>query len=955
MINSRRVINIGTLLIFLHSTVLFGQVKSLGIAYVKNFTKSMYKCHPKNMAIAQDKKGIMYFGNGDGLLQFDGVNWNLLRMPNKSSVISLCIDPSNDRLYVGAQGEFGYVTPDSIGNLKYTSLSITLPKSIMGFGDIWKISVNNGELTAVASNMVMVLRNNKDWSIIKPAQFFYPGFEVRNKVFVYEGGKGIWQLDNDKLIPINGADIFKTKGVAMMVPYRDRKIVMGTGDGDLFIYDGQRVTPWKTEADNFLTKNKIETGVTMSDGSIAIATHDNGLLVISETGKPLQHINLSRGLQSSSIIKMFCDNNGNLWLALENGIDYVELNSPFTYFNEELKLFGSGYSSATFNNKLYLATSHGVYSKDWREYENPVEHVSQFELIENTDGQAWNLNSKYGELLVGHNNGTYKIKDNKGILLDKNNGSWMFLQWQKHPELLLEGNYSTLSILEKGTGDAWNYRNTLLEFRESFRIMEEDQDGKIWLSHPHKGVYRIKIGERLNAYDSIRFYNSTNGLPTDFNNYVSKANDKVLFLTEKGVYQYNNKTDRFEPDAQFEKFFSGKPVSKLIEDLHGNIWYVSENRPGKLVKRNNGYERSDEQFGKLEGKLVANFEHINPIDDKNILFGTDKGFVHYDPSRVSKTKVPFYVHVRRVEDLNNNKFIADELYTSTDDSLQSRSIQLSYDQNAIQFNFSCTSYQDIEKNQYQYKLEGFDRVWSEWTSRTQKEYTNLPEGKYIFKVRAKNFDNEVGKEANFKFKISPPFYRTQTAYFLYGILVLLSIAGAVRLINLQKEKQFKQEQLKSEKKIIKLENEKLESEVSFKHRELASLALNLTSKNEMLDQIKSQLKSFSGKLETEGKAELTQIIKLIDNNSKLDNDWKKFEFYFDQVHSNFLKQLKEKYPDLTISQMKLCAYLRMNLSTKEIATLMNISVAGIEKSRYRLRRKFNLDHDRMLTDFIQGI
>jgi ligand-binding sensor domain-containing protein/uncharacterized coiled-coil protein SlyX len=940
------------ILLIFNYALLFGQVKSIGIAYVKNFTKAMYNSDPKNLAIAQDKGGIMYFGNGDGLLQFDGVNWSLMRMPNKSSVISLYSDPESSKIYVGAQGEFGYVTPDSIGLLKYVSLSARLPKTVSGFGDIWKISTSKNRVVAIASNLIMILENEKDWTIIKPERLYFPAFEVRNKIFVYESGCGLFQLENNQLKSLEDNGLFKNKWIFSIVAYRDRKMVIVCEDGDLFIYDGVHVTPWKTLADEFLHKNRIETAMPLGDGSIALGTRDNGLIVIDDNGRPLQHINSARGLQSSSILTMFCDNNGNLWLGLENGIDYVELNSPFTYFNEQVNLFGSGYASSAYDKKLYLGTSHGLYYRNWLDYENPTASTSNFKLVDNTSGQTWNLNNKYDELLLGHNNGSFSVVGDKAIPINQSTGAWMFMQWDKHPQFLLEGKYSMLSILEKGKNNRWQLRNSLPRFRESFRVMEEDQEGNIWLSHPHKGVYKLTIGETFEKFDTVFFYNSANGFPSDFNIYVSKVNDKLVFLTEKGVYQYNQEKNIFEPDPQFQKFFDGKPVTKLIEDKRGNIWYVSENRPGKLIKHSSGYDLSEEQFGKLDGKLISNFEHINPVDDYNVLFGTDRGFVHYDPSRVHKTQIPFYVHIRRVEDTHNKKLLVGDLYADPD-SL--KVMVLPYDKNALQFTFSCTNYQDLEKNQYQYQLDGFDKSWSEWTSRSQKEYTNLPEGNYVFKVRGKNFDNQISKYAEFRFKITPPIYRSRTAYFLYIILTLLTVVGAVKVINLRKERQFKKVRVKSEETIMRLENEKLESEVSFKQRELASLALNLTSKNEMIDQIKAQLKSFSNKLESDDKNELSQIMKLIDNNNRLDNDWKKFEFYFDQVHSNFLKQLREKFPDLTISQLKLCAYLRMNLSTKEIATLMNISVAGIEKSRYRLRRKFNLEHDRMLSDYIQNI
>jgi ligand-binding sensor domain-containing protein/DNA-binding CsgD family transcriptional regulator len=933
-------------------THLMGQVKNIGLPYVKNFTKEIYRHHPRNMAIAQGKTGIMYFGNGDGLLEFDGTNWSLLPMPNKSAVISLSVNEADGKIYVGAQGEFGYIVPDSMGNISYVSLSKDLPKDTPGFGDIWKILSFEGKIIAIASNMIMIRDVNQKWTIVKPVGHFFPGFEVRHKVFVFDtGNKGLFELQDDQLFFLRESDALKGKQISVMLPYGERSILIGSEDGSLFMYDGMRVVPWKTSAEKFLKQNQAITGLALPDRSIVIGTRHNGFLVIDQNGTPLQHINSSKGLQSSSILSMHSDEGGNLWLGLENGIDFVELSSPFTFLNERSGLPGTGFASMQDGNKLYLGTSHGVYYKERFGSADPVGGEDGFKLVENSSGQVWNLDNRFGELLLGHNNGAFRIKNHQAELIVEG-GTWIFRRLKTHPDYLLAGGYSALSIFDKATSGTWHFKNILKDFRESFRIMEEDHHGNLWLSHPHKGLYKLILHDSLTRFTFVRYYNASHGLPSDYGNYVSKIDSVVVFLTEKGIYRFNEVQDRFEPDPRFVAYFDGQAVTKLVEDANGNVWFVAAHRPGILMKDKNGYKLADEQFGKLEGKLVANFEHINPIDDSNVLFGTEEGFVHYDPSRHQKKKIPFFVHILKVEDSNDEKLIwGNSNYFTDKDGLK-----LPYERNELRFTFSCTSYRDLEKNRYQYILVGFDKTWSEWTSRTQKEYTNLPEGQYVFKVRARNDNRELSvKDADFVFRIAPPWYRTATAYVMYSVLGLMALAGMVKLVYQQKERQLRQEKLKSERKIIKLENEKLENEVNYKQRELASLALNITSKNEILDQIKTQVKLVSSGMDEGGRSALSQIIKLIDNNIRLDNDWKKFEFYFDQVHSNFLKQLRDSYPDLTISQLKLCAYLKMNLSSKEIAILMNVSVAAVEKSRYRLRKKFNLEHELMLSDFIQKL
>jgi DNA-binding CsgD family transcriptional regulator len=98
--------------------------------------------------------------------------------------------------------------------------------------------------------------------------------------------------------------------------------------------------------------------------------------------------------------------------------------------------------------------------------------------------------------------------------------------------------------------------------------------------------------------------------------------------------------------------------------------------------------------------------------------------------------------------------------------------------------------------------------------------------------------------------------------------------------------------------------------------------------------------------------EMSRIIKMMEHDARVDDDWEHFSQNFDQVHSDFLKRLSEKYAHLSPNDYRLCAYLRMNLSSKEIASLMNISLRGVEASRYRLRRRLNLDTEINLTEYL---
>ena len=160
----------------------------------------------------------------------------------------------------------------------------------------------------------------------------------------------------------------------------------------------------------------------------------------------------------------------------------------------------------------------------------------------------------------------------------------------------------------------------------------------------------------------------------------------------------------------------------------------------------------------------------------------------------------------------------------------------------------------------------------------------------------------------------------------------------------------------SKEEITRLQNEKLIAELNFKNQELTSFTYHLVNKNELIAEITEVVTKLEQKLHDnpEIKKELKQITKLTEQNNDVDVDWQNFIKSFDQVHTNFFKRLNEEFKDLSPNDYKLCTYLRMNLATKEIASLMNISIRSVETNRYRLRKKLGLDSETNLSQFLMN-
>ena len=953
------------LLAFISFSAIAENIKSIGVPYVQNYPKSVYLSGNQNWSITKDKQGIMYFGNAQGLLTYDGKYWQQYKMPNRQIVRSVLADPSGI-IYTGGFGELGYWSNKN-RKLSYTSLTKLVPRNNAVKDEIWKICADGKRVIFQSFNSIYIYENNKI-KVVKAAHPFLFLHQVGKRFFVEVLSQGLFELIGDQLIPLKGSTPKNSTDVLSILPYKNGSLLIGTSKDGLFTYDGNKFTPLNTPANAFLKVYQLNNGVKILDKYYAYGTILNGLIIIDEQGNIVQRINKSSGLQNNTVLSLYADNNQNLWAGLDNGIDRVELNSPLYFYFDKTGQFGTVYSSLIYNNTIYLGTNQGLFYSPWTSGKDLFSSFD-FKLIPGSQGQVWDLTVIDGQLICGHNNGTFNVMGNKLEKISNANGGWTIKKLDDGQDCLIQGTYNGLLIYKKDIKGIWRFHHKIAGFDEPSRYVERDAKGDIWVSHAYKGLYKLTLSPDLSRVTSSWPYNEKNGLPDDYNINIFKIANKLVFSSDQGFFIYDEISNRFKNYEELNKGLKGFSTSnKIINAGLNRYWFINRGKMGLVHFTQPGKLNIDSnRFSILDGRMVQYYENISKISNDIYLISVDDGFVIYngtDGSAGSKEAALPSVLIRRIED------ITDTYHTLSEIGSNGSEMEIPFSRNNIRISYALPYYRQA-KVKFQYYLEGYSKQWSDWSTASQKDFTNLSRGSYVFKVRAKINDELVSKETGFEFSILPPFYATNWAIALYILATIALLISSKRLyekklkkdqqaiskkLQAEKEAYLKKEAEATERQIIKLQTEKLQVELAGKNRELANSAMSLVYKNELLQKLSQEilkLKDGNGKPLAED--QLRKIQKVIDEGMNDERDWNLFESSFNEAHESFFKKLKANHPDLVPNDLKLCAYLHMNMSSKEMASLLNISLRGVEIRRYRLRKKLEIPHDKNLVEFLMEL
>lgn len=933
-------------------------------SFVVTFNKNLYGNGRKIWQIASYDERWTYFANDNGLLQFDGNVWSLYPLRNQSPLRAVLPSSNMQRIYVGGINEYGYFEPGDDGNLIYHCLSDTLDGDYRFLGNIWGIHESDNIIYFCGDSRVIKYWNGQ-FSIIEVGTKIDCSNVVNGTLYVgTENGVNV--LVGNKFFPLQGADGLMRNRIRGIESYKDGILVATAYDG-LFYCDGHGMSRFETGIEDYMRENEIFC-MAKQGARIALGTIHQGLLVLDTETMAVQYYNEYNKLSNNTVLSLAFDATGNLWAGLEGSIDYICLNLPFTNLYSYPYSYGAGYTVAVENGNLYLGTNRGLYYTSYPVRMNG-ERLDIFP-IPNSSGQVWSLCRIKDELLCLHDRGVFVVQGANVKRILEIDGAWTCQPVMNHDNLIYIGVYNGIYVAEK-VGNDWKLKGKIIGLDESCRVFEQESEKIIWVFN-NKTVFRFELGDDLLHVINRKAYGVEDGFPAGSNNYVTKVQNKIFFTTQHGVYHYDPQTDRMVPSSDINSLLNGPSPYLCLREYNNHL--ISLNEHEICLANLHTYKRAANTriipiHQSLVG-LIPDFGNVYPLSDSLMIIPSEEGFALLQiPNQKTKGSAPRSVFIRNMY----LSYPKDSLvYTA---NFQNKKIKpvIDYSYNSVRIDYSTSNFLWADDVRFQYRLNQGE--WSNYTTMCTKEYSNLSEGEYMFEVKAVFSDGSAMTDT-IDFVIRAPWYRSVWAYSCYLLLICLFLYLIYRWEELRmlREKQqavvekdkkmkemakeYEEERARQEKQIMLLEKETLEHDLQHKSQEMANLMINFVRKNEMLNDIKAEIAkviaSLKGESAREGKKQLLLISSKIDANIQSDEVLKRIEEQFDLIHNNFMKRLHAKHPTLSNNERMMCAYLKMNLSTKEIAPLLNISVRGVETIRYRLRKKFGLEREDSLVDYLNN-
>ena len=768
-----------------------------------NYSTREFRISPQNWSIVQDKNGVLFVGNQAGLMQYDGVSWDWSDIPNQT-VKSMTIDDSG-RIFIGGRDEIGFLATDEKGVLHYRSLLEHLDDRCKNFYNVMKTHWTKQGIY-FQSRKFLFRWDGREMKVWDANDRFYLSFVCKGKLFIRQANTGLMQIQNDELILVPRGELFIEKSIYMIVPYDDKRMLIGTGAYGFYLYNDSTLEYFPTKVDLYLKNNKLYHGIRLSSGDFALATLTGGLVIIDFKGRLKAIFNSVAGLQDDNVKHVFEDFWGNVWLGLERGVSRIEYSSPFSFYDARSGLKGLVLSITKHRGDLYAGTTRGLY----RLGDNGT--FTQVQLVK---GQCRSLLSTQNALLVATEGGVFWVKNNlkKRIVEDY---SYILLRSSKDLNRIWVGTRNGLVSLYRNQNSlsaSWEKEHKYMEIDREIFTIAEDKKGNIWLGTSTKGVWKVEfpVNGVINPH-VVKQYGETHNLPNGEINVFQAANHVMFATIKKGILRFNEKSNCFIPDFTLGTEFAdgSRSVFRIAQDRNRDIWFHSRYRNFKAIPGlNNNFTVDKDTFKRLPDAQV-NIIYPDP-EEEMIWFGGNNGLIRYHTGKKKRHIRNFKTLIRQI--LVNGKPFTFERH-NVDKQVYSTFPVFTSREGNISFQFSSPFFEGEDENHYHCILEGNDAHWSPWTRETRSVYTNLEAGVYTFRVRSRNVYGNLGEEATFRFRILPPWYKTWWAIGIYilvgGLLMYLGAKWRVR--KLEKEKQHLEGIVSDSTKKLKEKNRQLEKQ-----------------------------------------------------------------------------------------------------------------------------------------------
>lgn len=918
------------------------------VPFFSLYSPQDYQGGKKNWSITQDKNGYIFVANNACVLRYDGIAWQKIWIKGGERAIrSLYADPDNDRIYVGLYEEFGYLQMLSTGEYSYISLSDSLTDFQMHNDEVWNICKVRGKIyfQTFASFFVYDGQTCKGYAEEHNYLYFMPD---REDIYSYLIGEGVHRLDfsthkfDKEDIPLSLGRIIQLKKQG------DSQMIVTENQG-LYLREGGLIKRIDSLGDAYPVANRA---LFTADGmSLLIGSIDQGILCFDLSGELKWCLNHQNGLPDNTVLNLYEDQGGNIWVALNNGIALLQPQSPLRIFCSKNNILGSVFGATLYNGRLFLATNHGVFC-------SKPDNYTSFSPFGNITSQVWMVRSFDKQLFIGANQLTYILRDDIRYATNPLGGGLALTRATiNRKDVLLQGTYTHICLYEKSQEDFWNTGNAIDGFIQPVRFIEVDYQGNVWAAHIYKGLYRLRLNDSLTQVVSQVYYES---LSPGINNRIAlcKIDNRVVFLDGTQCYLFNDVEQKIMPYVHLnEQLGDFKRAKRIVATTNNRYWFLTDDEIALI-------EIVQENVKVIDIIDISSFKQLITEDEENIVFlgnglhllCLENGYMIYDEKSLKRHPEIARLQLTHVVGSGQGESVNAPL---------NQMAYFRYNQNRITFCYGFPAFGGSENYQVSYALNS-DKIWVSQPKGESITLQNLVPNNYHLKIRIMNNQGEVVDVVHYDFKVTPPFYKSYLAIFFYCILGIFLFfylrRYIIRHFEFRKKKEIaellqkqKQEEIQKEQEIIRLQKEKLESELAFKSKELANYAIQELQQKEVLKKIRQEIVNAGlTRLSAGDKQAINKLTHTIDIYLEDNKSWKVFEQNFDLIHEKFFRKLHETYPALTPNDLRLCAYLRLNLTTKEIADLLHISIKGVEVARYRLRKKLSLPGEvTLLTFFLE--
>ncbi|MCS6905605.1 MAG: adenylate/guanylate cyclase domain-containing protein [Bacteroidia bacterium] len=732
--------------------------------YIKNYLPKDYRSSPQNWAIVEDTRGILYFGNNSGILEFDGVDWRLIPTAGVG-VRSLCRD-SSGKIMVGGVGQIGYLRPDSLGNLRFFSLVHNISSPYTHFKDVWFTQATRDAVFFVTDSVVYQWKNGKFTYYKVPISRYTSCNVFHGKLMLGLENGSIYQIYQEKLELFYEGRKLGAK-ITALLPYHSEALLICTSDRGLFTLEAGNIKPIR---DNFLNEffkqSDIWQGLRLPDGNYALATLRKGAILLSPELEFIQAFQKATGLNNDEITAVWLDRYNDLWVTTYFGISRIEIYSAVSFADENSGLHGSITALAEHQEKLWVGTTFGVF----------YQFQNRFEAIQGLRAEVWALCSTGDALFAATNKGVFEVSQGQAVRVVAGVANALFYS-NKDPHVLYIGFRDGLGTLHRQKNQ-WSFVTRHPEINSEIRKILRDESNTLWLETYANGIIRLA------ANSPPQTLGTESGLPSLTGNKIFNYQNKILVWTELGAHIFDEQAQLFFPDTTFPSeindltavqslnFLLPEPTKKgywvnisLTNDINSLGWIENNKYKQRFLRKN---FIVDAFYVQQAGKIVW--------------MGSQSELVRFNSTVIEDHAIKNAVIIRNVIVGKGQIIFAGALHDNQGNlSLRQFAIpQIEYANNTIRFGYALPVYKTHAAVEYQYFLEGFSKEWSDFTTETYQTFTNLPEGRYTFRVRARNLYGYLSQEASFHFIILPPWYRTWWAYILWVVSASGLIYGLIR-------------------------------------------------------------------------------------------------------------------------------------------------------------------------------